>query len=194
MLPIVLFHGFTGSKKSWTEIQNKVKSPSVSFDLPGHGKNHFKDLTIPYTFENLNNDLLSQIENNNLDKFHLCGYSMGGRLAIFFARAFPEKIKSLILISSMPGILVENDRKERIQSDLKLSNKIKHNFKDFINEWESLEFFSQQKTRNPQGFKIQKSIKNSQNPSQLAFALENLGTGKMPNYWDEIIKFDFSVF
>ena len=193
MLPLIFLHGFTGSAQSWAEIRNKLKSPSFAIDLPGHGNNIINDISCPYTFENWNNDFSSQIENKKLDKIHLCGYSMGGRLAISFANAYPQKIESLILISSTPGMSDKYDRTERCKSDLELSHKIKNEFQKFINEWESLDFFSQQKIRNPEGYKIQKSIRNSQNPIQLAFALDNLGIGIMPNYWDKISKFDFPV-
>ena len=193
MVPLVFLHGFTGSSKSWNELRNKLNFSSKAIDCPGHGNNLIKDLSNPCTFEDWQKEFNLNLHLNNLEKINLCGYSMGGRLAISFASAFPKKIKSLILISSTAGFSNEVEQKNRIQKDTKLCNKIINDFQLFLNEWEKLDFFSQQQVRNPQAFKIQRAIREHQNPQQMAYILENLGTGKMPNYWEKISEFDFPV-
>ena len=193
MKPLLFLHGFTGSAKSWDKIRNKLKYPSLAIDIPGHGKNYFKDLSNSYTFDNWNEDFLSIINHQKSKKINLCGYSMGGRLAISFAVAHPERIESLILVSTTAGIKNNSKKKLRLNENLELSFRILKDYPEFITYWENLDFFSIQKSRNRNGFKIQREIRLSQNPQQLSFALQNLGTGNMPNYWDKISKFNFPV-
>ena len=40
----------------------------------------------------------------NVKELHICGYSLGGRLAISFAAKYPSMIKSLLLESTSLGI------------------------------------------------------------------------------------------
>lgn len=193
MNPLLFLHGFTGSRKLWDEFRNNLNLPTISIDCPGHGNNLIKNLSKPYTFEDWQREFNLFLYQNNLKKINLCGYSMGGRLAISIATAFPEKINSLILISTSAGISNEVEQKNRIHKDTELCDKIINDFQTFLNEWENLNFFSQQKVRNPQAFKTQREIRENQNPEQLAYILKNLGTGNMPNYWLKIPTFDFPV-
>ena len=54
-------------------------------------------------------------------KLHLCGYSLGGRLAISFAAKYPDMIQSLLLESTSLGIADRVEREERYQKDLNIS-------------------------------------------------------------------------
>ena len=55
--PIIFIHGFTGSHKSWKAIRDKIKLPSISIDIPGHGKSTFHDLNEKYFFNDFTNEL-----------------------------------------------------------------------------------------------------------------------------------------
>ena len=92
MNPLLFLHGFTGSEKSWDEFRNKLNLPTIAIDCPGHGSNLIEDLSNPYTFEDWEKEFNSYLNQNHLEKITLCGYSMGGRLAITFASKFPNKI------------------------------------------------------------------------------------------------------
>ena len=118
---------------------------------------------------------------------------MGGRLAISLATAFPEKINSLILISSTAGLLNNYEKENRLIQDKKISKDIELDYNQFIKNWEKQDFFSNQKIRNQNGFNSQREIRKSQNPQQLALSLQRLGLGNMPNYWDGITYFNFPV-
>ena len=49
---------------------------------------------------------------------------MGGRIALAYTIHYPERVKALILESSSPGLLNEQDREERKAADKLLANKI----------------------------------------------------------------------
>ena len=54
----------------------------------------------------------------------LCGYSMGGRLALHVALAAPERIGRLVLVSATAGIEDEADRARRRAADERLAAEI----------------------------------------------------------------------
>ena len=60
----------------------------------------------------------------SIQKAHVLGYSMGGRLALSFACLFPEYVQSLILESASPGLKTETARQERRIQDAKLAERI----------------------------------------------------------------------
>ncbi len=68
----------------------------------------------------------------NIEKLNLCGYSMGGRLAISFVTKYPEKINTLILESASYGIESKEGREERLKKDLKLCKHIEKDFPKFL--------------------------------------------------------------
>jgi len=192
-IPILFLHGFLGSSKNWNEIILKTNFPSIPIDLPGHGETRFLDLNNPYDFKIWINDFYQFINFLKLDKFYLCGYSMGGRLAISFANSFPEKIAGLILESTTPGLNNKKDRENRILNDKNYINDILKDYKKFVFNWGQLSLFNNQKYKNPIGCKLQNHIRLNQDPIQIAHSLKALGTGMMKPYWGNISSWDFPI-
>jgi len=190
-IPIIFLHGFTGSSQNWTEIISGIELPSICVDLPGHGKSKFHNLREPYSFQNWQEDFDQLTEAIGIETFHLCGYSMGGRLAISYAQAHHEKVAGLILESSTLGIDDEAERLNREVEDKWHASQILVNYESFLSKWGNLELFAKQQERNLQGFKNQKKIRESQDKVQLAHVLQELGTGKMPPYWDDVNNWEF---
>lgn len=100
--PLVFLHGFLGTAADW-ELLCSYLPPCrcIGYDLPGHGDSPFVK-----TFE------LSESE-----PVHLIGYSMGGRLALSYASAHPEKIASLTLLSAHPGLQTEAEKQQKLAND-----------------------------------------------------------------------------
>jgi pimeloyl-ACP methyl ester carboxylesterase len=99
--PIVLLHGAMGSKRNWGRV---VKHLSESYDVltldqRGHGSSDHPQIENGkgYELEDFANDLKRVINELSINKIHLLGHSMGGRVAAVFANHYPENIKSLIL-------------------------------------------------------------------------------------------------
>ena len=103
--PILFIHGFTGSTKSWKETRFALKYPSLAIDVPGHGKSIFNNLHKNYDYKDFRSELYLCLKKINIDKIHLCGYSMGGRLAIVFGAMYPDKINTLILRKILPNLI-----------------------------------------------------------------------------------------
>jgi pimeloyl-ACP methyl ester carboxylesterase/membrane protein DedA with SNARE-associated domain len=98
---LVILHGSPVASSSLMRTVNALKGKYhlIVPDLPGFGGStrKVKDYSIlahAYYLEQLMIHL-------GIKEFHLAGYSMGGGVAIEYAHAFPAKLKSLILISSI---------------------------------------------------------------------------------------------
>jgi len=98
-LPIVLLHGALGSKEQLAPLSASL-SPffeTYSLSFEGHGGiESTKDFSMALFAENL----LSFLENNALQKVHLFGYSMGGYVALQFAKNNPERVGNIITLGT----------------------------------------------------------------------------------------------
>lgn len=183
--PVVLLHGFTGSKKTWAHLRGLLHDEFkvITIDLPGHGQTSLS----PKTMDQCCNDLVQLLSFLNVDQTHIIGYSMGGRVALSFAMRYPQYVQSLVLESASPGLKRENDRKERIANDERLATKMEQEgIVQFVNFWEDIPLFATQK-RLPMD--VQQTIRNerlSQQVEGLSNSLRNMGTGKQPTWWEQL--------
>ena len=104
--PVVFLHG-AGSTRMWLPFYERM-SESVDFiapEHPGFGETAFPDWLDGWSDLILHyRDLLDALE---LDRVHVVGFSLGGWLASELAVYYPERLKSLTLITpigiSIPG-------------------------------------------------------------------------------------------
>jgi pimeloyl-ACP methyl ester carboxylesterase len=68
----------------------------VSYDNRGMGKSDKPD--VPYSLELMAKDLAGLMDVIGIEKAHLMGYSMGGRIAEEIALNYPKKVISLVLV------------------------------------------------------------------------------------------------
>ena len=192
--PTFFLHGFTGSANSWKEIISKLDCNLLILDIVGHGQSCFNDIDSDYDINSWCDDFRQIIESLNFKKINLCGYSMGGRLAIAFAAAYPTKINSLILESCGLGIYDKKTKNKRYKEDLSLSNTITNDLPEFVRIWQKNTLFVNQEKRNKTGFEIQQKNRLSHNPIQLAKALMSFSQGTMSGYQNKFSKFNFPIF
>lgn len=195
--PTILFlHGFTGSSEDWSEIIPQIDSnfSSIAVDLIGHGKSDSPGDVALYKIDSIVRQLKSVIEKSALDKIILCGYSMGGRVALSFANKYPQLISGLILESSTAGIKNEDERSTRIKNDEQLAEKIiQFGIEEFIDYWLNLPIFELQKKLPKQKLEEIRASKLKNNPTGLANSLLGFGTGKMTPLWERLNNFFFPV-
>ena len=190
-IPLVFIHGFMGTMKTWNDIVSTLNTSIILIDAPGHGNSKIKNEF--YSFPIWCEDFKLLLDELKLDKINLCGYSMGGRLAISFASKYPQKINKLILESSTPGIKDEKNRTDRIAEDNQNIKMIKNDYSKFLKKWRNRPLFSKQRDRNRLGLEMLKEIQANQNIDQLVLSLKYLGVGEMLPLWDSIDKFNFPV-
>ena len=100
---LVLMHGIGGNRTNWTE-QVEVFSEhfhAVSWDARGYGDSD--DYEGPLDFGDFARDLKALLDHYGAQKAHLCGLSMGGRIAQDFYLHFPERVKTLTLVATFAG-------------------------------------------------------------------------------------------
>ena len=74
---------------------------AAAWDARGYGDS--EDYDGPLRFDHFTGDVLRVAEHLRAHKLHLVGLSMGGRIARNVALAAPERVQSLVLISTSPG-------------------------------------------------------------------------------------------
>jgi 3-oxoadipate enol-lactonase len=86
----------------------------VRYDCRGHGASDV--LPGPYTIELLGRDLLSLLDNLAIEQAHLCGLSLGGVVAQWFAASYPERVKRVILANTAARIGTRESWTTRIET------------------------------------------------------------------------------
>jgi 3-oxoadipate enol-lactonase len=109
--PLVLLHGYPLDHHLWGEIVPLLKDPFDLLipDLRGFGESSIIETT--YTMNDFASDIAGLLEQLGIQKAAIAGHSMGGYVALAFARLYPERMNGLALVSSQ--VLADPpDRKE----------------------------------------------------------------------------------
>ncbi len=186
---LLLLHGFTGSLTNWAPHIPCFSRhfTTVSVDLPGHGLTGTPDAPARHRHEQVSSDLVAILEQLGLHRFHLLGYSMGGRLALSLALANPERLHSLVLESASPGLPTAAERSARRQQDEAVARRIEQDgVSTFVAHWEQLPLFAnqQQLPADQQTALRQQRLRNS--ARGLADSLRGAGTGAHPSNWPQL--------
>ncbi len=185
--PLVLLHGFTGSIENWREQISVFENhfSIVAIDFLGHGKSDAPRDALRYRMEWCVADLREILDELEIASADLLGYSMGGRVALHFANAYPERVKKLILESASPGLKDAAERNARAASDAELAEKIeREGIEKFVEAWTNLPLFATQ-ARLPQDVRERLKQQRLQNNAQgLANSLRGLSVGVQASLWN----------
>jgi 3-oxoadipate enol-lactonase len=98
--PLILIHGLSDDARLWTPLMPELskKYRTIALDVRGHGRSGKPD--VPYSIRQFSEDLLAFLRELDIPRAHLLGLSMGGAIAQQFALEHPEKVRSLILLST----------------------------------------------------------------------------------------------
>lgn len=178
---IVLLHGFGGTHRAWDGVLARLdpgRYLPVALDLPGHGGQ--ADREPPATLEGFAEDVLARAP----ERFTLCGYSMGGRVALALALAAPERVSRLVLVSTTAGIEDDAERERRRAADRVLADELETvPFEDFIESWRTQPLFADEP---PEVGALARADQRRNRPDALAAALRSAGTGRMEPLWDRL--------
>jgi len=101
---LVFMHGIGGNRTNWTEQIEAFAARgfrAVSWDARGYGDSD--DYDGPLEFTDFSRDLARLLDYYGVEKAHLCGLSMGGRIAQDFHALYPERVATLILVATFAG-------------------------------------------------------------------------------------------
>ncbi len=177
---VLLLHGFTHTGSSWEPVVTALgeRYRAITPDLRGHGASG--DLE-PVTLEAVLDDLKALLGS---DAVTLAGYSMGGRIALQGALAWPERVERLVLIGASPGIAEPAEREERQRSDEALAAEIdRSDIEDFARRWAETPVLA---GLSAEARAAAHADRLRSRPAGLARALRGLGTGALPSLWNRL--------
>lgn len=97
--PLVFLHGLMGQK--WDAFQESLSKKHTVYSPASAGADEPGELTAFDTIHDLvyyHDDVFRKL---GLEKFDLVGHSFGGMVAAEYAAAFPERVRSLVLIAPL---------------------------------------------------------------------------------------------
>ena len=180
-------HGFGGTRHAWDGVAARLHPERylpLALDLPGHGRMAGER---PLTFATCVAHVLASAP----ERFALCGYSMGGRIALHVALAAPRRVARLVLVSCTAGIADELERARRRAADDALAAALDEgSFEDFIERWRSQPLFAGE---SEDAGRLARADQRRNRPADLAAALRGLGPGVMEPLWDSLAQLEMEV-
>ncbi|MDE8653277.1 alpha/beta fold hydrolase [Novosphingobium album (ex Liu et al. 2023)] len=97
--PLVLIHGFGGSRHDWAGVRNALPAglPTLAYDQRGFGESTGPD---GVAFSHAE-DLLRLLDALGIATADICGMSLGGATALNFALNWPARVRRLVLVSPL---------------------------------------------------------------------------------------------
>jgi 2-succinyl-6-hydroxy-2,4-cyclohexadiene-1-carboxylate synthase len=177
---VVLLHGLAGTRRAWdgvTALLEGERYRPLALDLRGHGRAR---AARPIGFAEVVADVLAAAP----ARFALCGYSMGGRIALHVALAAPLRVSRLVLVSTTAGIEDPDERAARREADERLAQEIERgSIDDFVARWRAQPLFA----GDPGWVRDRAAEDQRRNePRALAEALRGLAPGVMEPVWGRL--------
>lgn len=99
--PIVILHGLFGSSDNWLTQAKLFSSDYKVFtvDQRNHGQSPHDDT---WDYKSMVSDLNTFFEDHHINDAIVIGHSMGGKTAMNFALAHPDKVSKLIIVDISP--------------------------------------------------------------------------------------------
>jgi 2-succinyl-6-hydroxy-2,4-cyclohexadiene-1-carboxylate synthase len=185
---LVLLHGFGGTHRAWDGVAARLEPERyrpLALDLPGHGA--AASHPPPIGFEACVACVLASAP----QRFALCGYSLGGRVALHVALAAPERVTRLVAISANPGIEDARERRDRAAADERLAERLETEpYEDFIESWRAQPLFA----GDPAEVGALARADHCRNdPHALAAAMRGLSVGIMRPLWGRLGELEMPV-
>jgi len=186
-VPVTLLHGFTQSGRSWREVIGHMPEGFrwIVPDLRGHGETQIWR-GAACTMDACTDDLVKLWDELNVEKTHLVGYSMGGRLALHIAARRPERLLSLVTVGAHAG-LEESARDGRRRGDEALAERIeREGVEAFVDYWASQPLFAGLERRGPAYLAEIRAERLRNHAAGLECSLRGMGAGVMEPVWDDL--------
>ena len=110
--PIIFIHGVGLNHTIWKPQIDAFNNTVIAYDILGHGKTPLSKDNL--SFDDFSNQLINLINELEIKKIHLVGFSIGSLIARNFASKFNERLESLTLLCS---IFQRNQEQQQIVKD-----------------------------------------------------------------------------
>lgn len=103
-LPVIFLHAFPLNRGMWSNELTSLLADGqyrlIALDWRGFGESETTAGTV--TMDLLAQDLAGLMDELGIEEAVLCGLSMGGYAAFAFYRAYPERVRALVLADTQP--------------------------------------------------------------------------------------------
>lgn len=184
MTRLVLVHGFTGSPASFDELLSYLgpRAPGLRVFRPpllGHGAG---PEPVPPRFDREVDRLARAIRGAGFAGAHLCGYSLGARLALGLLARHAVLFSGATLIGVHPGLPSEAERAARVGGDERWCQLLaQQGTTGFLRTWEAQALFATQRALPAARLERQRAIRHGHTADGLQQCLRALGLGRMPD-------------
>jgi len=121
--PLALLHGYPLDHHLWDEIAPLLEDTFdlILPDLRGFGESTTVDA--PYGMDDFASDIAGLLDQLGIQKTGIVGHSMGGYVALAFARLYPGRVSGLGLVSSQAAADPPDRREARYKSAAEVAEK-----------------------------------------------------------------------
>lgn len=184
MSGLVLIHGFTGSPASFDPLVGQLSARSGARvfrpTLLGHGVR--VDSSVQ-RFEQEVDRIAVAIRVNGFAGSHLCGYSLGARVALGLVTRHACLFSGATLIGVHAGLSSWAERALRIGGDERWCQQLlTRGIQGFLEAWEAQPLFATQRALSARALAAQRRIRGGHDAGGLCRSLRVLGLGQMPDY------------
>ena len=130
-VPIVFIHGVGLNHKIWEPQINVFENTFIAYDILGHGKTPLDKENL--SFDDFSNQLINLIDELNIRRIHLVGFSIGSLIARNFASKYSDRLESLILLCSI--FKRTEKQKQTVKDRFELARKSKSLSKQALKRW-----------------------------------------------------------
>ena len=100
--PVLALHGWLDNAASFIPLAGHLPGYRVvAPDFPGHGHSAHRPAGDGYLFVDYVADVAHAADRLGWKGFHLVGHSLGANVALAYSAAFPERVRSLVLIDGV---------------------------------------------------------------------------------------------
>jgi pimeloyl-ACP methyl ester carboxylesterase len=100
---VLILHGLFGMSDNWLTIGRALAEKGYTIHLPdlrNHGRSPHAD---SHGYPDMCDDLLTYLEEQQMDRVRIIGHSMGGKLGMIFALLHPERVRQLVVVDIAPS-------------------------------------------------------------------------------------------
>ncbi len=99
--PVLILHGLFGSLKNWNRHARQLAEEFkvFSLDLRNHGSSPHVDIM---NYPVMADDVLEFLDAQEINRTHVLGHSMGGKVAMQMALSHPTRITKLLVVDIAP--------------------------------------------------------------------------------------------
>ena len=184
-LPIILLHGFMQDARTWNSVVDAVPGGNVYAINYVSGAQGY---SLPQLAESVHRSVMQICQENACDKVVLVGYSMGGRVAVEYARAFPQTLGALVLESAGLGCVDEAERAWFAERNNAWAQRMEQaeSIQEVVDWWEKLPLFATQLEQPEEVQRTQRAMRLACDAHALAGQLRDGGVQTMPLQEDTV--------